>query len=161
MLKFCCIIAILGSAFLASRLYREYKKRVVLELDAYCDMLKDLHRCLSLYGISIKKWADAYNNPLLEALGLIPSLRGGEPLPSAFSEAVRLGNLPKSGIEAMRRSFLGFGRGSIKEEAANVERVYLELEQIRKNEMEAAGKSVRAVTAILLGVGCGAVILLL
>ncbi|MBQ9084627.1 MAG: hypothetical protein IJY24_03130 [Clostridia bacterium] len=160
MLKLCGAAAVLGIAVLVSICYREYRNRLIRELDSLCEMLKDLHMSLAMYSKPLRSWAQGYKNELLEEVGLLPRLRAGGSIAEAFDKASPL-RISGEGRALLEECFANLGRGYIEDEIARTREVLARLEKIRTSEREQAKRAMRAATAISMGLASGAVIVLL
>ena len=139
------------SAMLASKAYADYAKKRLLQYSGLISLLSHAEGMISRFLSSGDGLWRGFQNEELERVGLLPLLREGESLKSAFLKCREGLALPKKTIEQIEEFISRAGRDYREGEVAMISAFRNLLETEMKTEEEALDKNVKVVRVLLLG----------
>ena len=139
------------SAILASNAYSEYAKRRLLQYSGLIALLTHAEGMISRFLSSGDGLWRGFKNEELERVGLLPLLREGESLKSAFLKCEGAFALEKEAIERITKFLSTSGSNYREGEVAAISAFRNQLEAEFKTEEETLDKSVKVTRALLLG----------
>ena len=139
------------AAMLASRAYSDYAKRRLLQYSGLIALFSHTEGMILRFLSSGEGIWRGFSNEELERVGLLPLLREGESLKSAFLKCEGGLALSKGAIERIKDFLSSHGRGYREGEVSSLSTFRRQLEEEMKSEEIALDKSVKVARALLIG----------
>ena len=155
------ILLITLSAYLVSRGYSAFLDRRESETEGFFDLLLHIERELGLSLSSGRELWRGFENEALCKSGLLPLLKEGVELPSAFAECRKRLMVSAECEKILLRFFSDFGRDYKDGELKRIAMAKEELSKLLCEEKTENKKNKRVVGAIAFGFAASAAILLI
>ena len=139
------------SALVASSEYSAYADRRISQYKGLCALFSHAEGRISRFLSSGDGLWRGFENEELSRVGLLPLLREGEPLSSAFLKCEENFALSREAKERIKEFLSTLGRGYREGEVSTISAFVSRLEKEMQTEEEALSKSVKVTRALLLG----------
>ena len=153
-----CVVLILVSLYLSGGYKRFIKKRIA-EYEGLVALLSHLEEKISHFlSFGEELWRD-FRNEEMEKCGLLPLLRGGEPIHSAFEKCKDRLSIAKSASQKVYAELRRLGKGYLENEIQRVSEIKQALEGQLSEEISESEKNAKIADALIFGAAAALIII--